>query len=73
MEVITRAGTIHLIHNSIYLDGDSIQNEYSIVVNRYGTNLFVSNLKELQCMHVQLISLIIHSIDNKRGNHRDLD
>ena len=44
-----RAGAIHLTHESIHLGHDSIQfdsNEYSIVVNRFGANLFVSNLNE---------------------------
>ena len=50
----SRAGTIHLTHESIRIDSfrsrfDSIRfdsNEYSIVVNRIGANLFVSNLNE---------------------------
>ena len=49
-----RAGTIHLTHESIRFDSlrsrfDSIRfdsNEYSIVVNRFGANLCVSNLNE---------------------------
>ena len=40
---ITRAGTIRLTHDSILFDS----NEYSYDVNRYDSNIFVSNLKEL--------------------------
>ena len=50
----TRAGTIHLTHESIQIDllrsrFDLIRfdsNEYSIVVNRFSANLFVTYLKE---------------------------
>ena len=50
----SRAGTIHLTHESIQIDllrsrFDLIRfdsNEYSIVVNRFGANLFVTYLKE---------------------------
>ena len=41
--VITRAGTICLTHDSIRFDS----NEYSYDVNRYDSNIFVSNLTEL--------------------------
>ena len=52
--VCGRAGTIHLTHESIHIDllrsrFDLIRfdsNEYSIVVNRFGANLFVTYLKE---------------------------
>ena len=49
MRTIGRAGTIHLTHESIHLGHASIRfdsNEYSIVVNLFGDNLFVSNLNE---------------------------
>ena len=52
--VCGRAGTIPLTHESIQIDllrsrFDLIRfdsNEYSIVVNRFGANLFVTYLKE---------------------------
>ena len=52
--VCGRAGTIHLTHESIQIDllrsqFDLIRfdsNEYSIVVNRFGANLYVTYLKE---------------------------
>ena len=52
--VCRRAGTIHLTRESIQIDllrsrFDLIRfdsNEYSIVVNRFGANLFVTYLNE---------------------------
>ena len=56
--MLIRAVTIYLTHDLIRFDllrsqFDSIRfdsNKYSIIVNRYGANLFVSNFTELKCM-----------------------